>query len=180
MLSAFRKVGGLVERFFGLSFFYGVVLLCFGYWLFQWQKFRGVENWPKVEARIITHDSYSIPYRLETRTGSRSGATSGGYVTFEYLVNGRTYQSSFGSPNGGGLPAPAIRIEGFRAIPDNSWHAYYKPGEPGLAVLSPEPYKGTVWLAIGTTCAFPVILHLFFLLTGKIRKVWAGEMPGTL
>lgn len=176
MLNALRKFSVLLGRFFGLPFYYGVMLLCFGYWFFQWQKFRGVETWPKVPARIVAHDSYSVPYRVETHTGSRSGSHSGGSVTFEYVVGGRTYQSSYGSPNGGGLPVVFDFGEDSDRPWNESWDAYYKPSEPGLAVLSPVPYKGIAFLAIGTVFALIVSVHLFFLIVGKMSRTQAREL----
>ncbi len=170
MFKFLRKLDGLL----GVPIFYGVMLLSFGWWFFHWQKFRGVENWPEVEAKILEHDSYSFSVPSASYTGTSTRSVSGSYVTFEYVVEGKVYQSSYGSSNGGGLPHRPFIGE----IPDRpwneSWDAYYKPGEPGLAVLSPVPYKGGIFLVIAAVCAIPVLVHLCFFMAEKIGEFRGG------
>lgn len=147
---------------------YAVCFLSLGYWFVQKEKFQGVEEWPKVKARIIDHGDVTVPYRRESRYGTQTGATSASYILFEYVVDGRVYQSERGSPNGGEVPTRFALGEKPNLPWNESWDAYYKPGEPELAVLSPVPYQGDVWVLIFLFSGFPVIVHAAFWVVARI------------
>ena len=153
-----RKLFDRISSLCGLRFFYLVFLKSLACWLYQKHRFRDVESWPWVEAKLVNSAQASIPFRLETRTGSQATTLAMAAVEFTYVVNGVTYKGDLGTPDGGGLQYSK------EVAPDGelNWNlrAYYHPNDPASAVLSPEPYWGPLLLAIATTFGIPVLVHL--------------------
>lgn len=136
----------------GLILIYGTCIVSSTYWTGQWVRFRGVENWPAVDARIKDQGSVSIPYQYEYKDGHHRGAIDASFVTFDYTVAGRTYVSKLATPDGGGLPMNPF---------NTPWKAFYKPESPATAVLAPVPYQGTGWLLTALISAIFIAVHLF-------------------
>lgn len=146
---------------FMLVLIYGTCLTAGTQWVRQWIRFRGVQDWPSVAARIVNQGSTSIPYQIEDRHGSRTGRTDASFVAFEYSVNGNTYSSNLATPDGGGLPFNPF---------GEPWRAFYKPGSPHLAVLLPSPYQGTGWLLTTLVSGMLVGIHLFFTVPDQVVR----------
>jgi hypothetical protein len=161
MLKILRRL----NSFIGIRLFYVVFLASLGFWLYQWNLFREVESWPWVEAKLVDSASEYLPFRLETRTGSRVSGVLLEAVEFGYVVDGIPYQGDLGTPDGGGVKHSIEVTPDFQL--KRELRAYYKPDQPELAVLSPEPYAGLGLLAIATTVGIPVLVHLAFWLKGR-------------
>lgn len=139
---------------------YATCLVSGGWWLSQAWKFRGVEDWPSVEARIIDAGGGESRVPVQTHQGSRSWSFDGRYVAFEYEVQGRLYLSDLATPDGGGKPANPI----FGGPPQR--RAYYKPESPEVAVLVPTPYEGTGWLYAACFTGILCGVHLCTMVPG--------------
>jgi len=115
-------------------------------------KYRGVDTWPSVEAKIVGGGGgmFTVPNTGRYGTGSTTIGSS--FVEFEYFVAGHRYSSKTASPNGGGLPPQ---------IPGESWKAFYNPSSPDIAVLSPMPYFGVGLLVMAGFSGIVVLPHLW-------------------
>jgi hypothetical protein len=93
---------------------------------------------------------------------SHSGTTTSYAVEFQYVVDGRTYRSDLGTPDG--------------KVPLNPLgRAYYKPGSPEIAVLDPAPFQGTAYLMTFLVSGVIVGTHLYFTLAGRIGLFRLGR-----
>jgi hypothetical protein len=136
-------------------------------------RFRGVQDWPSVDARIIASGSDSYTMRKEYWDGSGTYNIDASYVHFEYSVDGQTYGSHLATPDGGGLPLyPTFTIvdqSGERETAPREWKAFYKPTSPRTAVLLPIPYEGMAWLYITLFCGLMIVVHLTCTLPEKLE-----------
>jgi hypothetical protein len=179
MSGCLTKIGAWSEKlavFFLPGLFYGMLLLSLSYWVRETVKFHGVKSWPKVPATILEHGSGGVTYRMETRTGTQIGHRAASWVKFSYSVEGTTYQSDLGSPNGGGVP---VRFHFLGEEPEGPWHesweAYYDPDHPEVAVLSPVPYDGTGWLVVAFASGSVALVHAFFWVKARIRPTTSPD-----
>ena len=163
----------LLRNHFMLVLIYGTFVVAGAYWVAQWVRFRGVQDWPSVDARIMEHGSTSVPYRYDYWDGTHSGTAHFPHVTFDYTVAGQTYESDLATPDGGGLPSnPPLTIvdqSGQRHSASHKWKASYKPTSPGTAVLVPTPYEGLAWLYTMLVCGILIAIQLACSLPEKLE-----------
>jgi hypothetical protein len=122
-------------------------IICGVRWGFNKHRYRQVSQWPSVPAEIqFLHSTrHSIP--VETRTGSRWQSSTFDLARFTYQVGGIVYQGHQPSPDGQIPPMVTGSISGKpSSVPE--YRAYYKPGQPEVAVLFPLPYQGDALLLI--------------------------------
>jgi len=114
-------------------------------------KYRDIESWPSVEARIIRSGGTKTSVLFNTRTGTRTQIIDSTFVEFEYSVDGEFFRSNRATPDGGDLlPKPW----------SEPWRAYYKPSSPEVAVLNPVPYQGNGLLFASVFLGILWVTHL--------------------
>jgi hypothetical protein len=92
-------------------------------------RWANVENWPSVEAKILTMESFQV-IRYQKFGSNMEDRYK---VSYEYTVHGRTYQGNTLSPDGENF--------GLRHGKE-PYRAYYRPGDPSISTLQAVPYKG--------------------------------------
>jgi Protein of unknown function (DUF3592) len=135
-----------------LLLIYAAFLIFGGLYLRGWLRYRGVESWPSVNAEIVGGGGNLSSVPNQTRYGSGSTTIDTRFVEFQYSVEGKTYRSKTGSPDSGGLPAAIVG--------EPSWKAFYKPSSPEIAVLSPTPFSGELFLFIAALSGIIVLVHI--------------------
>ena len=131
---------------------YGAFIIAGALYLRGWLKYRGIESWPSVNAENV-REGGSLDWipsngRYPTRIDSR-------FVEFQYSVDGQNYKSTNATPDGGGLPMSII------GEPPQAFRAFYKPSSPGIAVLSPTPYRGVGLMVTAAVSGILVLAHVW-------------------
>lgn len=146
-------------RRFILSSAYAAFILSFFLYFHESLKYRGIEAWPSVDARIVGGGGGINTFPGGGKFGG-STTIDNRWVEFEYFIEDHRYVSKTARPNGGGLPLEPMH---------GAWKAFYNPSSPDVAVLSPIPYSG-VGLIIVAGCSGSIVLaHLLSALL-KILK----------
>lgn len=146
------------KRFPLIIIFYLLLLTSVGFLIRGNVRYAGVEEWPYVKAYDVIEVGHVSNTPIQTRTGSREMLIDTRKVRFRYNVNGVEYQGTRSRPDGGPLPIK---------IGDSEWRAYYKPNDPEIAVLSPVPYQGTLWVVTASLSLLVVVVHLIFHVRGS-------------
>ncbi len=119
-------------------------------------RYHDVENWPAASAHYLNSGGESLRKPIETQFGQRMATVDTRWVRYAYVVDGKEYRSRRVSPNGGGSATSAA--------------AYYHPSNPAVAVLNPEPYRGTTWVVLSFFLGFFVCVHAWFAIQNLLPK----------
>ncbi|MCB1231288.1 MAG: DUF3592 domain-containing protein [Verrucomicrobiae bacterium] len=135
------------DKVWGSLVFFGLFLgLAVSYFVKK-ARFAGIESWPSVEAEIVASGNDILTFPIEGPWVAKSTSFDAGFVEFRYTVEEKSLVGRTATPDGGGLPYNPER---------KPWRAYYKPSDPGTAVLVPTPYQGTellVWVVFSGVLA---------------------------
>ncbi|MCF7675556.1 MAG: DUF3592 domain-containing protein [Akkermansiaceae bacterium] len=152
-----------------LASVYAVFFVAVGLYAHRSFKYRGVDTWPSVDAKIVGGGGGMFTIPTSGRFGTGSTTLDSSFVEFEYFIDGQRYISKTSSPNGGGLPPQGL---------NESWKAFYDPSSPDIAVLSPTPYWGAGLLVIAGFSGIIVLTHLWTTLPELLTKQKQTEQVG--
>jgi hypothetical protein len=161
------------SRVFFVVLIYTVFLVTAGFWIVSAVRYKGISEWPCVEAKILDYGGKLQSLLTQGRFGTSSTTLDSQWVKFEYTVAGKSYIGNQAGPDTNGLPG---RIDNRGRI-DNSapWRAFYDPDNPGIAVFDPAEFQGTGLLIVAAFSGAMAAFHFWFTLLDYWEKKTKAE-----
>ncbi|GMT48974.1 MAG: hypothetical protein IEMM0008_0513 [bacterium] len=157
-----------------LFLFLGVTLLIVGYYQLIYTK-ESI-NWPSTDGVIISSKVTTYTYTRSIRTTYDVDVHYyDADVHYKYTINGKEYTNDkkafSGSSGGSGEEAHAIAIAIVKRYPrGKNVKVYYKPDDPGTAVLEPSGWEDYLWLlVVAASLLIPSLRKFYsFFVRGKV------------